>query len=176
MLVKPPRTSCTGNPRRSTLSSSQGGKTVCRVGLVEQTVEVQANPVSIAGIGGVLVRRECRGRGYCRMAMGAAETFAFGQMRVKFILLFCRPALQSLYEHGVGPRSPALCERSRLGETSCFRLFRWPSVGAPSNGPAGKFAQRRGPGSLWRCESGVGGQLCNGVISEGTNPSTRFVS
>jgi hypothetical protein len=33
------------------------------------------------------------------LAMGASETFAFGHMRVKFILLFCRPASQSLYEH-----------------------------------------------------------------------------
>jgi predicted GNAT family N-acyltransferase len=75
------------------------GKTVCHVGLVGQTVEVRGHPVSIAGIGGVLVRRECRGWGYCRMAMDAAEAFAVTQMGVKFIMLFCRPALQSLYEH-----------------------------------------------------------------------------
>ena len=55
--------------------------------------------MSIAGMGGVLVRRECRSRGYCRMAVGAAEAFASGQMRVKFNLLFCKPALHSLYEH-----------------------------------------------------------------------------
>jgi hypothetical protein len=39
----------------------------------------------------------------------------------------------------VGPRSPAPCGRSSLGETSCFRLFRWASVWVPSNGPVGKF-------------------------------------
>jgi predicted GNAT family N-acyltransferase len=77
----------------------QGGKTVCHVGLVGQTVEVQENSVSIAGVGGVLARRECRGRGYCRIAMEAAEAFALSQMAVNFILLFCRPALQSFYEH-----------------------------------------------------------------------------
>jgi predicted GNAT family N-acyltransferase len=77
----------------------EGRKTVCHVGLVRQTVEVQGNPVSIAGVGGVLARRECRGRGYCRIAMEAAEAFALSHMAVNFILLFCRPALQSFYEH-----------------------------------------------------------------------------
>jgi predicted GNAT family N-acyltransferase len=69
------------------------------VGLLGHTVEVQENPVSIAGIGGVLVRRGCRGRGYCRVAMEAAEAFASSTMQVNFILLFCRPALQNFYEH-----------------------------------------------------------------------------
>jgi predicted GNAT family N-acyltransferase len=75
------------------------GRTVCHVGIVGQTVEVQGKPVSIAGIGGVLVRRGCRGRGYCRVAMEAAEAFALSQMAVNFMLLFCRSPMQSLYEH-----------------------------------------------------------------------------
>jgi predicted GNAT family N-acyltransferase len=77
----------------------EGRKRVCHLGLVRQTVEVQGNLVSVAGIGGVLARRECRGRGYCRIAMEAAEAFALSQMAVNFILLFCRPALQSFYGH-----------------------------------------------------------------------------
>jgi hypothetical protein len=77
----------------------EGGKTVCHVGLVAQTVEVQGNAISIAGIGGVLVRHGSRGRGYCRIAMEAAEAIALSQMAVNFILLFSRPAKQSLYEH-----------------------------------------------------------------------------
>lgn len=31
--------------------------------------------------------------------MEAAETFALSQMHVNFMPLFCRPALQSFYEH-----------------------------------------------------------------------------
>jgi hypothetical protein len=54
----------------------EGRKRVCHVGLVRHTVEVQGNLVSVAGIGGVLARCECRGRGYCRIAMEAAEAFA----------------------------------------------------------------------------------------------------
>ena len=112
-----------------------GGKTVGHVGLVGQTVEVQANPVSIAGIGGVLVRRGCRGRGYCRMAMGAAETFAVGHMRVKFILLFCRPALQRFYEHlgWTKVSSPVWAEQARgnvllpiVSMVKCLGPEQWP--------------------------------------------------
>jgi hypothetical protein len=76
-----------------------GGRTVCHVGLVGQTVEVQGNPISIAGIGGVLTRHRSRGRGYCRIAMEAAEAIALSQMAVDFILLFSSPAKQRLYEH-----------------------------------------------------------------------------
>ncbi|MGO9519072.1 MAG: GNAT family N-acetyltransferase, partial [Candidatus Korobacteraceae bacterium] len=76
----------------------ESGRNVCHVGLVKHTVAVDGNPVPVAGIGGVLTRPECRGRGYARIAMKAAEAFALRQMEVDFMLLFCRPALQSWYE------------------------------------------------------------------------------
>jgi len=79
----------------------EGGRNVCHVGLVKHTVAVEGLLVPIAGIGGVLTRPECRGRGYARIAMKAAEAFALSQMGVNFMLLFCRPALQSWYE-GLG--------------------------------------------------------------------------
>ena len=77
----------------------QRGKRVCHVGLVHQTIEVHGNPIVVAGIGGVLARPECRGHGYCRIAIEAAEAFVLSQRSASFILLFCRPAMQSLYEH-----------------------------------------------------------------------------
>jgi predicted GNAT family N-acyltransferase len=77
----------------------EAGNRICHVGIVQQIVEVQGTPVRVAGIGGVLARPEYRGRGYCRVAMEAAEAFALSQMHVHFMLLFCRPALQSFYEH-----------------------------------------------------------------------------
>jgi predicted GNAT family N-acyltransferase len=113
----------------------EGGRTVCHVGIVGQTVEVQGNPVSIAGIGGVLARRGCRGRGYCRIAMEAAEGFALSQMAVNFILLFCRPALQSLYEHlgWVKVASPVWVEQARgdvllplVSMVKCLKAEQWP--------------------------------------------------
>ena len=79
----------------------ESGRNICHVGLVKHTVAVDGNPVPVAGIGGVLTRPECRGRGYARIAMKAAEAFALSQMGVDFMLLFCRPALQSWYE-GLG--------------------------------------------------------------------------
>jgi aminoglycoside 2'-N-acetyltransferase I len=79
----------------------EGGRKVCHVGLVKHCVAVEGHPVPIAGIGGVLTRPECRGRGYARVAMETAEAFALSQMGVDFMLLFCRPALQNWYE-GLG--------------------------------------------------------------------------
>ncbi len=79
----------------------ESGRKVCHVGLVKHTVAVEGQPVPVAGIGGVLTRPECRGSGHARVAMKAAEAFALSQMGVNFMLLFCRPALQSWYE-GLG--------------------------------------------------------------------------
>jgi predicted GNAT family N-acyltransferase len=111
------------------------GATVCHVGLVGQTVEVQGSPVYVAGIGGVLARRECRGRGYCRIAMEAAEAFASSQMSVNFLLLFCRSALQSFYEHlgWSNIASPVWAEQAQgtvllplISMVKCLRAERWP--------------------------------------------------
>lgn len=113
-----------------------GGKTVCHVGLVGQTVEVGGNPVSIAGIGGVLARRECRGRGYCRIAIEAAEAFALSQMAVNFMLLFCRPALRSFYEHlgWADVPSPVWAEQNQgnvllpiVSMVKCLGAEQWPN-------------------------------------------------
>jgi predicted acetyltransferase len=91
------------------------GQKVCHVGLVQQTVEVQGNPIVVAGIGGVLARPESRGGGYCRIAMEAAEASVLRQQSAKFILLFCRPAMQSLYEHLAWTRvsSPVWIEQAQ---------------------------------------------------------------
>jgi predicted GNAT family N-acyltransferase len=114
----------------------EGGNTVCHVGIVGQTVEVQGNPVSIAGIGGVLARRGCRGRGYCRIAMGAAQAFVSSQMTANFMLLFCRPALQSLYEHWGWEKisSPVWAEQIQgnvllpiVSMVKCLDAERWPN-------------------------------------------------
>lgn len=113
----------------------EGGKTVCHVGLLGQTVEVQGNPVRVAGIGGVLARRGCRGRGYCRAAMEVAESFALSQMGVNFMLLFSRPALESLYQHlgWVRVSSPVWVEQIQgvvllpiISMVKCLGHEQWP--------------------------------------------------
>jgi len=75
----------------------EGGRKICHVGLVKQSVAIGGQAVPVAGIGGVLTRPECRGRGYARIAMKAAEDFAKSQMGVEYMLLFCRPVLESWY-------------------------------------------------------------------------------
>ena len=77
----------------------EGEKPICHVGLLKHTIEVAGFPIPIAGIGGVLTRPEYRGKGYALQAMQAAESFAFSQMGVDFVLLFCRPVLRRWYEH-----------------------------------------------------------------------------
>jgi len=57
--------------------------------------------------------------------MEAAEAFAFRQIGARFILLFCRLALRSLYEH-LGWSKISSPSKSR--EAPCSRLFRWSSV------------------------------------------------
>ena len=113
----------------------EGGKKVCHVGLVGRTVEVQRSPVAVAGIGGVLTRLGSRGRGYCRIAMAAAEAFVLREMSVHFILLFCRPAVQGLYEHlgWVSVSSPVLVEQAQgtvllplVSMVKCLGPERWP--------------------------------------------------
>lgn len=111
------------------------GKKVCHVGLVGQTVEVQRRPVAVAGIGGVLARHGYRGRGYCRIAMEAAEAFVLREMSLHFILLFCRPAVQGLYEHlgWVKASSPVWVEQAQgtvllplVSMVKCLGAERWP--------------------------------------------------
>jgi hypothetical protein len=85
-------------PTETHVFLSAGGKLRCHVGIVGQTIEIAAKSARIAGIGGVLTRKESRGCGYGRLAMEAAEDFVRREMGVKFILLFCRPAVQRWYE------------------------------------------------------------------------------
>jgi len=77
---------------------SDGGRKMCHVGLVRQTVKISSTSLDVAGVGGVLVRSGERGRGYGRAAMHAAESFAARQWKVGFMLLFCRDALRSWYD------------------------------------------------------------------------------
>jgi len=113
----------------------EGGRKVCHVGLVQHTVAVEGHAVAVAGIGGVLTRPECRGLGYGRIAMKAAEDFASSQMGVDFMLLFCRPALQCWYE-GLGwvkVASPVWIEQQQgtivqplVSMVRCLGSKQWP--------------------------------------------------
>ena len=76
----------------------EDGRTVSHAGLVQRTIKVGERSISVAGIGGVLTRPDCRGRGFGEMAVRKAEEFALEHMLVNFALLFCRPPMRIWYE------------------------------------------------------------------------------
>jgi GNAT superfamily N-acetyltransferase len=85
-------------PTETHIFVSVDGRKMCHVGLVRQTVEISGVSFDVAGAGGVLVRSGERGHGYGRAAMEAAEEFASREMKVGFMLLFCREAVRPWYD------------------------------------------------------------------------------
>ncbi len=85
-------------PTETHIFVSAGGKKMCHVGLVRQSVKVRGVSIDVAGVGGVLVRSGERGNGYGRAAMDAAEAFVAREWNAAFMLLFCREALRSWYD------------------------------------------------------------------------------
>lgn len=85
-------------PTETHIFVSAEGRKMCHVGLVRQTIEISGVSFDVAGAGGVLVRSGVRGRGYGRAAMTAAEDFTSREMKVGFMLLFCREAVRPWYD------------------------------------------------------------------------------
>lgn len=71
---------------------------VSHVGLVKHIVAVDELWVMVAGIGGVLTRPDCRGRGFGQLAMKQAEEFAQQRLMADFGVLFCKPEMCAWYE------------------------------------------------------------------------------
>jgi GNAT superfamily N-acetyltransferase len=76
----------------------EDGLEVCHIGLVAHTVEVNGRTVKVAGVGGVITKREYRGRGIGVAAMRTAESVARQELDSEFMLLFCRPGMRGWYE------------------------------------------------------------------------------
>ena len=76
----------------------ENGIAVAHTGLVKQTVAAGERLVTVAGIGGVLTRPDCRGRGFGQMAMKQAEEFAQQRLMTDFGMLFCKPEMCAWYE------------------------------------------------------------------------------
>ena len=85
-------------PTETHIYISAGGKKMCHVGLVRQTVKVSGAALEVAGAGGVLVRSGERGHGYGRAAMEAAEAYVAREWKIGFMLLFCREVLRPWYD------------------------------------------------------------------------------
>ncbi|MFY9855711.1 MAG: GNAT family N-acetyltransferase, partial [Terracidiphilus sp.] len=76
----------------------ENGIAVSHVGLVKHIVTVGELWVVVAGIGGVLTRPDCRGRGFGQIAMQKAEEFARQSLMTSLGLLFCRAEVCAWYE------------------------------------------------------------------------------
>jgi GNAT superfamily N-acetyltransferase len=85
-------------PKVQHIFIQKDGIPAAHAGLVRHTVAVGERLVTVAGIGGVLTRPDCRGRGFGQMAMQEAEGFALREMNADFGLLFCRMAMCEWYE------------------------------------------------------------------------------
>ena len=85
-------------PKTHHLLVCRDGTVVAHVGFVLQTVFVEARSIRVAGIGGVLTRRDCRGQGLGAIGMKAVEDLIRRERMAPFGMLFCREQLQSWYE------------------------------------------------------------------------------
>lgn len=113
----------------------ENGVAVAHAGLVKHTVAVGEGRVTVAGIGGVLTRPDCRGRGLGQMAMQKAEEFAQQDLMANFGLLFCRPEMQAWYGRlGWSPVAEPVWFDQPEGTTraplpvmvKCFGREKWP--------------------------------------------------
>jgi predicted GNAT family N-acyltransferase len=76
----------------------ENGIAVSSAGLAKHSVAAGKRLVTVAGIGGVLTRPDCRGRGFGQIAMQKAEEFAQRSLVTNFELLFCRTEMCAWYE------------------------------------------------------------------------------
>jgi GNAT superfamily N-acetyltransferase len=113
----------------------EDGIAVAHTGLVKQTVAAGERLVTVAGVGGVLTRPDCRGRGFGQIAMQKAEEFAQQCLMADFGMLFCRAEMCAWYERlgwsqisdPVWIDQPEGCIRAPLPVMAkCFGQESWP--------------------------------------------------
>jgi predicted acetyltransferase len=73
------------------------GKLAGRLAIVERTIAVGGQLISVGGIAGVATRREWRDRGIASVAMRAAAGFIARDLRRPFGLLLCRAQVSPVY-------------------------------------------------------------------------------
>jgi GNAT superfamily N-acetyltransferase len=85
-------------PKTHHLLVLKGGTPVAHIGFLLCLVTVEDGPIPVAGIGSVLTRLDCRGQGFARLGMEAAEDAIRQQQMAQFGMLFCREQMRSWYE------------------------------------------------------------------------------
>jgi aminoglycoside 2'-N-acetyltransferase I len=75
---------------RVLIDAPEGGL-ACHVGIYFRTIDWNGHQIHVGGIGGVMTREDCRGRGYASLALGAAIQTLRANDAVRFVLLVCEP-------------------------------------------------------------------------------------
>jgi hypothetical protein len=73
------------------------GQAASHVGVLEQVVSVEGQPVKVGGIGAVVTVGELHGRGYAQKTLRQAEAHMCKEMKVEFGFLFCLDRLMPFY-------------------------------------------------------------------------------
>jgi GNAT superfamily N-acetyltransferase len=74
------------------------GEPLSHAGILKHSVKVNGEPVSVAGLGGVVTIPEAQGKGFARQLVLQAMRFAEAEWEVDAGLLFCRPQMVKYYE------------------------------------------------------------------------------
>src|SRR5688500_4259672 len=75
-----------------------GGEPVSHVGILKHVVTVNAESVTVGGVGGVVTVPEAQKKGFARQLMRHAAKFFEQEWKVDAGLLFCLPKLTEYYE------------------------------------------------------------------------------
>jgi len=73
---------------RALIDAPEGGL-ACHVGIYFRTIDWNGNKIHVGGIGGVMTREDCRGRGYASLALAAAIDTIRANESARFAMLFC---------------------------------------------------------------------------------------
>ena len=74
------------------------GELACHVGIYLRTVSWNRHQIHVGGIGGVMTREDCRGRGYASLAIDAAIQTMRANEAARFALLVCEPHNFAFYQ------------------------------------------------------------------------------
>lgn len=82
---------------RVLIDAPEGGL-ACHVGIYFRTITWNGNSIHVGGIGGVMTRPDCRGRGYATLALDAALQTMRANEAARFAILFCEPHNFAFYQ------------------------------------------------------------------------------
>ena len=82
---------------RVLIDAPEGGL-ACHVGIYFRTIIWNGNRIHVGGIGGVMTREDCRGRGYATLALDAALETMRANEAARFAVLFCEPHNFAFYQ------------------------------------------------------------------------------